>query len=328
MQITVYNYRDFDEKKWFDLYSKEMNIQLVICKDAPSMENAHLAEGSQCINIITSQVPEQLVKKFHELGVLFIATRTIGYDHINIEECRKCGIRVSNAPYGPEGVAEYTILMMLMCLRNMKQIMERTNIQDYTLKHTQGREMKDLTVGIIGTGRIGKKVIENLSGFGCKIICYDLFLAKELEEKVTYVSLEEIWQQSDIISLHTPLTDENFHLINQESIEKMKKGVIIVNTARGGLIDSESLIQGVENGTIGAAGLDVIENEFGLYYYDKKSIPLTNRQLAILRTFPNVTVTHHMAFYTDNAIQTMVGDSLKSCKLFMNGDKNPWEVTN
>ena len=143
---------------------------------------------------------------------------------------------------------------------------------------------------------------------------------------VPYVTLEEMWQQADVISLHAPLTDENFHMIDEKAIAQMKDGVMIVNTARGGLIDSEALIAGIESGKIGGAGLDVVENEFGLYYYDHKSDILNNRELAVLRGFPNVTVSHHMAFYTDECVKTVVRDSLLGCKCFVEGKENPWEV--
>lgn len=209
----------------------------------------------------------------------------------------------------------------------MKRIIERTNIQDYSLAGIQGRELKDLTVGIIGTGRIGRTVIQNLSGFGCKIIAYDLYENEDVKKMgVPYVTLQEMWQQADVISLHAPLTDDNFHMIDAQAIAQMKDGVMIVNTARGGLIDSEALISGIESGKIGGAGLDVVENEFGLYYYDHKSDILNNRELAVLRGFPNVTVSHHMAFYTDECVKTVVRDSLLGCKCFVEGKENPWEV--
>ena len=173
---------------------------------------------------------------------------------------------------------------------------------------------------------IGKTVIKNLSGFGCKILAYDLYEREEVKEYASYVDLETILRRSDVITFHTPLTDDNFHMINKESIGKMKDGVVLINTARGGLIDSEALIEGLESGKIGGAGLDVVENEFGLYYYDHKNDVLANRSIGILRAMPNVTVTHHMAFYTDNCTKTVVEDSVKSCILFMEGKENPWQV--
>ena len=326
MRVTVYNCREFDEKELFVRYGKELGMELVLCPDAPTLDNISLSKESECVDIITSKITRELMTAFYENGVKYLTTRTIGYDHIDIESAKEFGIKVANAPYGPNGVADYTVMLILMSIRKMKRILERTNIQDYTLAGIQGRELKDLTVGIIGTGRIGRTVIQNLSGFGCKIFAYDLYEQESVKQYAQYVSLEELFAQADVISLHTPLTDENYHVINEKSIAAMKDGVVIINTARGGLIDSQALISAVESGKIGAAGLDVVENEFGLYYYDHKSDILNNRELAILRGFPNVTVSHHMAFYTDNCVETVVRDSLLGCKLFMEGKENPWEV--
>lgn len=326
MKVTVYSCREFDEKELFLHYGREMGIELVLCPDAPDMGNIGLAEGSECVDILTSKMTEELLAALKEKGVRYLVTRTIGYDHIDMAAAAKLGITVANAPYGPHGVADYAVMLILMSIRKMKRIMERTNIQDYTLKGIQGRELKDMTVGVIGTGRIGKTVIGNLSGFGCRLLAYDLFENEGVKKYAEYVTLEEIWRQADIITLHAPLTDSSFHMIGEETIAKMKNGVVIVNTARGGLIDSKALIAGIESGKIGAAGLDVVENEFELYYYDRKSDVLNNRELAILRGFPNVTVTHHMAFYTDECVKTVVRDSLAGCRLFLEGKENPWEV--
>lgn len=327
MKVTVYNCREFDEKELFIKYGEEMGIDLVLCPDAPDQENAALAKGSQCINIITSKMTKELLKVFASYGVSYVTTRTIGYDHIDVPAAKELGITVANAPYGPCGVADYTVMLILMTIRKMKRIIERTNIQDYTLKGIQGKELKDLTVGVIGTGRIGRTVLQNLSGFGCRLLAYDLFENESVRESgVSYVTLEEMWKQADVITLHTPLTDDNYHMINENTIAAMKDGVMIVNTARGALIDSRALIQGIETGKVGGAGLDVVENEFGLYYYDHKSDILMNRELSILRGFPNVTVSHHMAFYTDDCVKTVVRDSLLGCQYFMEGRENPWEV--
>lgn len=327
MKVVVYNCREFDEKALFEHYAKELGIGLTLCPDAPDTDNAALAEGAQCIDIITSRMPRELLAVFAQYGVKYVTTRTIGYDHIDVKAARELGMTVANAPYGPCGVADYTVMLILMTIRKMKRILERTNIQDYSLRGIQGRELKDLTVGVIGTGRIGRTVLKSLSGFGCKLIAYDLCENQEaVQAGAEYVALEEMWRRADVISLHAPLTDENYHMIDEKAIARMKDGVMIVNTARGGLIDTQALIGGIESGKIGGAGLDVVENEFGLYYYDHKSDILNNRELAILRGFPNVTVSHHMAFYTDDCVETVVRDSLLGCKCFVEGKENPWEV--
>ena len=327
MQVTVYNCRAFDEKELFIEYAKEIGVELVLCGDAPDLDNVSLCRGSRCVDVITSKIVERLIRAFHENGIEYISTRTIGYDHIDIEAAKAYGIKVGNAPYGPSGVADYTVMLILMSIRKMSAILGRTRLQDYTLAGLNGRELKDLTVGVIGTGRIGATVIRDLSGFGCRILAHDLYEKEEVRQYADYVSLEQIWKEADVITLHTPLTQDNYHLIDKDSIAQMKDGVVIVNTARGALIDSDALIEAVEDGKIGAAGLDVVENEFGLYYYDHKSDILKNRELAMLRSFPNVTVSHHMAFYTRNYVERVVKDSLMSCKCYMEGRENPWEVT-
>ena len=326
MQVTVYSCRPFDEKALFIEYAKELGIELVLCTEAPDLSNVALSKGSLCVNVLTTKIDDTLIRAFRDNGVEYITTRTIGYDHIDLEAAKACGIKVGNAPYGPNGVADYTVMLILMSIRKMGAILSRTALQDYTLAGLNGRELKDLTVGVIGTGRIGATVVRSLSGFGCRVLAYDLYEKEEVKQYAEYVPLAEIWQDADAITLHTPLTDDNYHLIGADTIAQMKDGVVIVNTARGALIDSEAFITAIENGKIGAAGLDVVENEFDLYYYDHKSDILKNRELALLRSFPNVIVSHHMAFYTKNYVETVVKDSLKSCKLYMEGNENPWEV--
>ena len=327
MKVLVYNYRDFDEKPWFDRFAAELGIELVICREAPELgKNIDLSKGCEALSIITTKIPGEMVEEFYKNGVRYISTRTIGYDHIDLKKCEELGIKVGNAVYGPEGVADYTVMLMLMCIRKMKRIMQRAEINDFSLKGIQGRELKDFSVGVIGTGRIGKTVVKNLSGFGCKIYAYDKFQNEETKQFAEYVNLEELLQKSDIITLHTPLTDENFHLLNDKTISMMKDNSVIINTARGGLIDSKALISALKSGKLSACGLDVVENEFGLYYNDLKSDMLDNDSLMILRSMPNVIVTPHMAFYTDNAIRDMVGNSLKSIKAFYDKTENPWQV--
>ncbi len=326
MQVTVYNCRAFDEKDLFMEYAEELGIELVMCADAPDLDNVSLCQGSRCVDVITSKIDADLIHAFRDKGIEYITTRTIGYDHIDLAAAKECGIRVGNAPYGPNGVADYTVMLILMSIRKMGAILGRTALQDYTLAGLNGRELKDLTVGVIGTGRIGATVVRSLSGFGCRILAYDLYEKEEVKQYAGYVPLEQIWKESDVITLHTPLTEDNYHLIDGRTIAKMKDGVVIINTARGALIDSDAFIEAIENGKIGAAGLDVVENEFGLYYYDHKSDILKNKELALLRSFPNVTVSHHMAFYTRNYVETVVKDSLMSCKCYMEGKDNPWEI--
>ena len=286
MKIFVYNYREFDEAEYFQKFSREYHVELGICRDAPTLENAHLAAGYEYVSIITSKIDEKLMERFHELGVKMISTRTIGFDHVDLEAARKYGIQVSNVSYSPECVADYTVMLILMAIRKMKRIMQRAEINHFSLPGIQGKELPNFTVGVLGTGRIGRSVIRDLSGFGCKIYAYDKYENDWVKEHAQYADLDTIYRECDLITLHMPLEEENFHMIGQDALGKMKDGVVIVNTARGGLIDTKALIDGIESGKVGAAALDVIEDEFGMYYYDLKSDALSKRDLYILRGFP------------------------------------------
>ena len=266
------------------------------------------------------------IKKFKDCGVKFISTRTIGYDHIDLDSAEKLGIHVGNATYSPNSVADYAIMMMLMAVRKMKHIMDRSSSQDFSLGMVQGRELPNLTVGVIGTGRIGETVIKHLSGFGCRIIAHDIYEKESVKKYAEYRDLDYVLQNSHIITLHMPATEDNYHLINKKTISEMKDNVFIINTGRGSLINTDDFIEGIESGKIAGAALDVIENETGLYYNDLKGQVLNNRQLAVLKSFPNVIVTPHTAFYTDQAVSDMVENSIKSIILFDEKKENPWQV--
>lgn len=324
MKLFVYSYRTFDEAFFFEKFSKEYGIELGICREAPTLQNAYLAKGYDYISVITTPIDEALVTAFHQYGIKMISTRTVGYDHIDLKKAKELGVRVSNVTYTPESVADYTVMLMLMSIRRMKHIMQRAAINDFSLEGLAGRTLSSFTIGIIGTGKIGTAVIKVLNGFGCKIYAYDTCEKEEIKEYVSYADLETVYKRCDMISLHMDLNQDNYHLINKESIKKMRDGVILINTARGGLIDSESLIEGLEQGKIGAVGLDVVEKEFGLYYYNLKNDTINNRELFILRSFQNVIVTPHMAFYTDQSISDMVKHSILACYYDARGKENPW----
>lgn len=325
MKIFVYNYRD-DEAEFFEKFGREYDVEIGYTREYPSLENAKLAEGYDALSIIVSDMNAEILTRFHELGIKSITTRSIGYEHFDLEKAKELGIKISNVSYSTDSVANYAIMLMLMCCRKAKHIMERSSMQDYSLPGKMGREISNCTVGIVGTGRIGATVLKHLSGFGCKLIAYDIYENPKVAEYAEYVTKDELIEQADIISFHAPATEENYHFVNSETVSRMKDGVILINTARGTLIDTEALISGLESGKISAAGLDVIEQEFGLYYYNLTGTVIENRELAILRSFPNVILTPHTAFYTDQAISDMVEISIKGNCLFYEGKENPWEI--
>ncbi len=324
MKLFVYGYRPYDEEEAFRRYAEQFDVTVGLCEEQPSMDNAALAEGYDAISIVSTEIPQQLIVRFRALGIRMISTRTVGYDHIDLNTAKTVGIHVSNATYSPCGVADYTVMLILMALRRCKRILQRADIHDFTLPGTIGRELRSCTVGVLGTGKIGRTVLEDLSGFGCRRLAYSRTPDPSLG--VEYVSLDEILARSDVLTFHMPLNEASYHLIDHAAIAKMKDGVVLVNTARGGLIESEALIEGLECGKIGAAALDVLENEAGLYHQDKRWAQIRHRAMSILKDMPNVIVTPHMAFYTQEAIDDMVGHSVESCVLELSGKENPWRV--
>ncbi len=310
MKIAAYNYRDFDEAEFFTKFGQQYQVEILPIRETPTPENAKLAAGCDGVSVITTAVTEDILQAWKDAGVKHVSTRTIGYDHIDVEAARKLGLMVSNVTYSTGSVADYTVMLILMALRRMKSIIKRAEGMDYSLPGNIGREIADLTVGVVGTGRIGSHVIRNLSGFGCRIIACDPYENDSVKQYAEYMPLDRLLREADVLTFHTPATPESFHIVNAESLKTMKDGVVIVNTARGSIIDTEAFIDAVESGKVGAAALDVIENEIGIFYGDYKYGNVHHRDMSILKDFPNVLMLPHMAFYTENAISDMVEHSI------------------
>lgn len=326
MKVFVYNLREFDEKPYFDEFSKSYGYEYGYTKEYPTLENAELARGYDAIDIIVCDMNAPILEKLHSLGVRYIITRTVGTDHIDISRAKELGLRVSNVSYSSNSVANYAIMLMMMSCRRINHILKRAEMQDYSLKDKMGREISKCTIGVIGTGRIGGTVLQHLHGFGCRLLAFSAHQNSEVSHFAEYVDLETLYKESDIISVHVPSAPENYHMINEKTLSLMKDNVIIINTARGDLINTEDLITAIESGKVGAAALDVIENESGLYYLNKSGEVISNRDLAILRSFPNVILSPHTAFYTDEAISNMIENSFKSLHAFESKKDNIFEI--
>ncbi|GKU24976.1 D-isomer specific 2-hydroxyacid dehydrogenase family protein [Clostridium folliculivorans] len=326
MKLISYDTRD-DERNDFDAISKKLKVEITLVDEKLNEKTAELAKGFDGVTILGhSHVTPAVLDKLDELNIKYIATRTVGYNNIDVEYAKSKGIRVSNAYYAPNGVADYTIMLILMCIRHYKQAMFRGNVNDYSLVGLQGKEMKDLTIGVIGTGKIGATVIDGLKGFGSRILAYDKFENDIVREKATYVDLDTLYKESDVITLHTPLLESTYHMINDESIKMMKDNVVLINCARGELMNIPALINGIETRRIGALGLDVFENEEGIYHIDRRTDIISNRDMAYLRQFPNVIMTQHMAFYTDAAVTSMVNSAITSLVSFINAGESDYEI--
>ncbi len=320
MKIFFYALRQYDELKYVQKFAEQYNFEYDYTSDYPTMENVNLAKGYDGVSIITNPMYPEILDAFHAVGVKYISTRSIGYDHIDVNYANSIGMRVSHVVYSPNSVANYTIMLILMACRNMPWIMKKADCQDFTLKGKVGKELSTSTVGIIGTGNIGKTVIKHLSGFGCKMLAYSLYEDEEVKKYAEYVSLDELLKESDIITLHVPGNAQNTHLIDADAFEKMKDGVIIMNTARGLIIDTKALIESLKSGKIGFAALDTFEGETGLYYLNKETERLDNDNMALLKSFPNVILSPHMAFYTEQAVSDMVENSIKGLLGFEKGE--------
>jgi len=310
--ITVYGCEP-DEAALFRELAPSFDVVPTIT-DMPIAEtNVNLASGNKCISVShKTEVTPAILQALSDVGVTYISTRSTGYNHIDIDFAKTVGITVGNVVYSPDSVADYTLMLMLMAVRSAKAVIIRANAHDYRLNGVRGRELRDMTVGIVGTGRIGTAVMDRLSGFGCTVLAYD----HRHKTAANYVSLDELLQQSDIISLHTPLNAETHHLLNEERFNEMKQGAFIINTGRGPLIDTAALIAALESGKLGGAALDVLEGEEGVFYADHTNDSVKNEQLLKLQSMPNVVVTPHTAYYTDHALRDTIENSIANCLKF------------
>jgi D-specific alpha-keto acid dehydrogenase len=268
--ITVYGCGQ-DEAVLFREMAPSFGVIPTITDAALSEVNIELAFGNRHISVDhKTQITNSILLALSKVGVKYISTRSIGCNHINVKYAESVGISVENVAYSPDSVADYTLMLMLMVVRNTKSIISRADIHDFRLNAVPGKELRDMTIGIIGTGRIDTAVMNRLRGFGCHILAYD----HSPQTFADYVDLDELLQKSDIVTLHTPLNADTNHLLNGKRIEQMKNGAFIINTGRGSLLDTEALIQALESGKLGGAALDVLEGEEGIFYFDYRKKPL------------------------------------------------------
>ena len=326
MRILAYALRPYDELPCLEALSRERGVDYGWTADYPTLENAELAAGADGVCIITNPMSRELLSAYRDLGVRGLATRSIGFDHIDLVAARDLGIRVAHAAYPPEGVADYTIMLMLMALRRIKLVCRHAAAQDFTLEGKIGRALSSCTVGVVGTGAIGSCVVRELRGFGCRVLACDPVEKDELRDLATYVPLPELLAASDVVTLHAPGLPENRHMIGAEELTLMRPGSLLVNAARGSLVDTSALLDALESGHLGGAALDTIENEAGLYYLDRSRDALPNRDRAALMALPNVIVTPHMAFYTAEDVEGMVRSNVEALIAFADGGQTPHEV--
>jgi D-specific alpha-keto acid dehydrogenase len=316
--ITIYGCGQ-DEAALFREMAPRFGVAPTISEAAVSEGSIGLALGNRCISIgHKTQVTNSTLLALSEAGVAYVSTRSVGHNHIDVNYAESVGISVETVNYSPDSVADYTLMLMLMAVRHGKSVIRRAEVHDYRLNDVRGKELRDLTIGVIGTGRIGAAVMDRLRGFGCRTLAYDT-RPKILAD---YVSLGALLERSDIVTLHMPLTAETHHLLDSHRIERMKHGAVIVNTGRGALLDTEALVSALESGRLGGAALDVLEGEEGIFYADCRSRPLEDTLLLRLQQLPNVIVSPHTAYYTDHALRDTVENSITNCLKFERTDQH------
>jgi D-specific alpha-keto acid dehydrogenase len=302
-----------DEADLFRELAPGFGIAARISAAAVSDTNVEFAIGSRCVSVShKTQIAHSTLRLLGEAGVRYLSTRSAGNNHIDVEYARSVGIDVEGVAYSPHGVADYTLMLMLMGLRNARSIITRAERHDFRLADARGKELGDLTVGVIGTGRIGAAVMERLRGFGCRVLAFD----RNPTTSAEYVDLDELLRESDIITLHAPLTPDTNHLLSRDRIDRLKHGAFVINTGRGALVDTDALVSALEDGRLGGAALDVVEGEDGIFYTDRRSRPIDDERFLRLQRLPNVIITPHSAYYTEHALYDTVTNTILNCLEF------------
>lgn len=320
MRLAVFGC-ERDEAALFKAIAPRLGVMPSITGAPVSEANIGLAFGNRCISVgHKTPITDSTLLALSRVGVRYISTRSVGVNHIDVKYAEYIGIDVENVFYSPHSVADYTLMLMLMVLRDAKATIRRTDAYDYRLNELRGIELRDLTVGVIGTGRIGAAVIDRLRGFGCRIVAYD----SRPSISADYVPLDELMQRSDMVTIHTPLTAETHHLLDRRRIERMKRGAFVINTGRGSVVDTEALVPALESGHLGGAALDVLEGEEGIFYHDYRGKRVENELLLRLQALPNVLISPHTAFYTDRALSDTIENSIVNCLNFVKRDMSSW----
>ncbi len=320
-KIAFFDTKSHDKASFLEK-NQQYGFEIKFYKSHLNKDNAILAKGADVVCIfVNAEVDAEVIDILVENDVKLIALRCAGYNNVDLKAAKN-RIKVVRVPaYSPHSIAEHTLALMLTLNRKIHRAYNRTREGNFSLEGLMGFEMKGKTAGIIGTGKIGKIVMQILKSMEMNILAYDLYPDTEFAEKnsIRYTSLDELYRDADIISLHCPLTKETEYLINKDSIDKMKEGVMIINTGRGKLINTKDLIEALKDKKVGYAGLDVYEEESDYFYEDHSDVVIDDDILARLLTFNNVIVTSHQAFFTKEALAEIARTTLQNIQDFFDG---------
>ncbi len=325
MRVAVFSTKPYD-RKYLDAANTTSGHELVYFDVHLNDQTCLLAEGFSAICIfVNDRLGKKELNCLAQKGIRLIALRSAGFNNVDVKTAAELGITVVRVPaYSPASIAEFTVGLMLTLSRSIHRACNRTREGNFALDGLLGFDLRDKTAGVVGTGKIGACTARILLGFGCQVLASDLYENEELKTAgVRYVSREDLFRQSDIITLHCPLLPDTHHLINQAVIDIMKPGVMVVNTSRGELLETEAAIVGLKNGKIGSLAIDVYEEEANVFFEDNSDRILQDDTLARMLTFPNVIVTGHQAFFTVEALQAISRQTLDNITAFEKGEKPP-----
>jgi len=324
IRIAFFDAKDYDRNSFIRSNSDE-RYEIDYYETRLTEDTCRLAEGHDVVCVfVNDDINRNVIDALVKMNVKLIALRCAGYNNVDVEYAYR-RIHIVRVPaYSPYAVAEHAIALLLTSIRRIHKAYIRTRDFNFSLNGMTGFDLHGKTVGVVGTGKIGRIFIDICRGFGMSIIAYDKFPAEG--SGIEYVSLDELWERSDIISFHCPLTDENRHMVNADSIAKMKKGVVLINTSRGALIDAEALVEGIKQRKVGAACLDVYEEESNVFFHDYSNHIINDDTLARLISMPNVIVTSHQAFLTEEALANIADTTLKNVEEYFSNEYSANEV--
>lgn len=328
MKIAFFDTKPYD-KPSFEKYGKAHGISFKYFETKLNEDTVDLAHGFDGVCVfVNDTVNAAVIDRLCEMGVKIVALRCAGFNNVDMKHAFG-KIHVFRVPaYSPYAVAEHTMALLLTSIRRIHKAYIRTKDFNFSLSGLTGFDLHGKTVGVIGTGRIGRVFIDICRGFGMKVLAYDKFPADGLDngDTVRYVTLDELFSKSDIISLHCPLTDDTYHIIDQNALEKCKTGVVLINTSRGALVDAEALLAGIKSRKVGAACLDVYEEESDFFFEDFSGHILEDDTLARLISMPNVIVTSHQAFLTEEALENIAETTVNNIVRFNEANQCPNEL--
>lgn len=328
MKILFYDTKSYDRDSFESTRINYPEIEIEYLKSDLEPRTAALAEGFDAVcGFVSSNIGKQTLEILHAKGIRLILLRSAGFNNVDVDTAKQYGMRIMRVPgYSPEAVAEHAMALALACNRRIYKAYNKVRENDFSLSGLMGFNLYQKTAGIIGTGKIGAAMCRICHGFGMKVIAYDVYENESLKDFVEYVSLEKLLKESDLISLHCPLMDSTYHMIQLDTIKQMKDGVILVNTSRGALVKTDDLIEGIRMHKFAGVGLDVYEEETDNVFEDRSDEILKHSTTARLLSFPNVMITSHQGFFTREALQSIAQTTLQNAMDFLAGIYGPNDI--